>query len=299
MTIEKLKYYIDLVECRNFTETAKKNFVSQTTISQQIASLEAQYGLTFIDRKHIPIEPTQAGWLFYKEALVIYKQYLSMNQRMEWFKKDESSLLTIEYASTTDVTSLIDIMPDFLKAHPKVKVELNKVALNEISSGLTKGIYDMAVSFDSEFLNQEQIHTRTLHEGGYCAVVGENHPLFHQDAVEMETLYTYPMVMLNPQRIGHSYDLMVSRAHAEGFQPMIKKLADDVESELFYIITESLIGFFPELYEFSPLEAKKLKKLTMVNSAHRYRIQVGYFPQNQNPALRAFLDFLDHYKKES
>ncbi|WP_404520652.1 MULTISPECIES: LysR family transcriptional regulator [unclassified Paenibacillus] len=31
-----MKYFIDLVECRNFTETAKKNFVSQTTISQQI-----------------------------------------------------------------------------------------------------------------------------------------------------------------------------------------------------------------------------------------------------------------------
>ncbi|MDL4842108.1 helix-turn-helix domain-containing protein [Aquibacillus rhizosphaerae] len=74
MNIEKIKYYIDLVECRNFTETAKKNFVSQTTISQQIASLEKEFDMKLIDRKQIPIEPTQAGWLFYGEAVVLWKQ---------------------------------------------------------------------------------------------------------------------------------------------------------------------------------------------------------------------------------
>lgn len=39
MNFDKIKYFIDLVECRNSTETARKNFVSQTTISLQIASI--------------------------------------------------------------------------------------------------------------------------------------------------------------------------------------------------------------------------------------------------------------------
>lgn len=59
MNIEKLKYFTDLVECRNFTDTAKKNFVSQTTVSQQIASLEKAFAIQLIDRKQIPIKPNQ------------------------------------------------------------------------------------------------------------------------------------------------------------------------------------------------------------------------------------------------
>ncbi len=51
MNIEKIKYFIDLVESGNFTYTAQKNFVSQTTISQQIHSLEKEFGAQLIDRK--------------------------------------------------------------------------------------------------------------------------------------------------------------------------------------------------------------------------------------------------------
>lgn len=69
MNIKRIKYFIDLVECRNFTETAKKNFVSQTTVSQQIAALEDEFNTQLIDRKQIPIEPTKAGWLFMARPL--------------------------------------------------------------------------------------------------------------------------------------------------------------------------------------------------------------------------------------
>ncbi|WP_418026896.1 LysR family transcriptional regulator [Paenibacillus sp. JJ1722] len=64
MNLKRIKYFIDLVECRNFTETAKKNFVSQTTISQQIASLENEFNIQLIDRKQIPIEPTKRDGCF-------------------------------------------------------------------------------------------------------------------------------------------------------------------------------------------------------------------------------------------
>lgn len=46
MHIEKLKYFIDLYECRNYIETARKNFISQASISQYISSLEKEFNLT-------------------------------------------------------------------------------------------------------------------------------------------------------------------------------------------------------------------------------------------------------------
>lgn len=58
MNFDKIKYFIDLVECRNFTETARKNFVSQTTISLQIASLEEETDIQLIDRKKIGVLET-------------------------------------------------------------------------------------------------------------------------------------------------------------------------------------------------------------------------------------------------
>lgn len=83
MNIYKIKYFLDLVECRNFTDAAKKNYVSQTTVSQQIASLEKEYGMQLIDRKKVPIEPTQAGWVFHKEALAFSLKY-------QWTRVDDN-----------------------------------------------------------------------------------------------------------------------------------------------------------------------------------------------------------------
>ena len=88
MHIEKLKCYIDLYECRNFTETAKKNFISQAALSQFISSLEKQFGLQFFDRNVTPIQPTSAGTTFYEESKILYQQYLIAVERMAREKED-------------------------------------------------------------------------------------------------------------------------------------------------------------------------------------------------------------------
>ncbi|MBZ2155667.1 LysR family transcriptional regulator [Streptococcus anginosus] len=77
MHIEKLKYFIDLYECRNYTETAKKNFISQATISQYISSLEKEFDTKFFDRTVSPIQPTLSGKLFYNNAKLLLKQFLA------------------------------------------------------------------------------------------------------------------------------------------------------------------------------------------------------------------------------
>lgn len=86
MNMRRIPYLIDLIECRSFTETARKNFVSQTTVSQQIATLEDEFGVQLIDRRQTPIEPTEAGRVFYREAVLLWKQYARMQTSMDNYR---------------------------------------------------------------------------------------------------------------------------------------------------------------------------------------------------------------------
>lgn len=287
MNLEKIKYYIDLVECRNFTETAKRNFVSQTTISQQIASLEKEFNLQLIDRKHIPIEPTPAGWLFYGEALILWKQYNHMKAKLENYQQ-HTQTLSIEYSAITDMQSLLRFIPTFKEKHPNIKLELNKVLLKDIAEYLLKGIYDVAIAFDSAFKGKEEIRTYPLYEGQYCAVVNHQHPLFHKEAISKNELYEYPLVMLNPNVIGDSYHLMIQHALEDGFQPTILRTVDDVETELFHIMTENLIGFFPDNYHL-PYPKEQIRLIPLEESHHTFKIEIGFLKENLNPALQRFL----------
>lgn len=293
MNIEKVKYFIDLVECRNFTETAKKNFVSQTTISQQVASLEKEFDIILIDRKQIPIEPTQAGWLFYNEAIILWKQYNHMKAKLINYQQNNKQTLTIEYSALTDMQSLVTFIPDFKKQHPNIEVEINKVLLKDVPEYLEKGIYDVAIAFDSAFASRENIQTYPLYQGQYCAVLNQLHPLFDHYSISKKELYQYPLVMLSPSVIGTSYDLMIEHAIEDGFQPNILRTVDDVETELFHILTEGLIGFFPDNYQL-PYPEDKVRLIPLEDSHHLFKIEIAYLKNNTNPALYPFLQQIKH-----
>lgn len=65
-----LKYFADLYEIRNFTEVAKKNFVSQSIISKGIVELEEYFNTELVIRKRFSktIEFTTLGQEFYSLA---------------------------------------------------------------------------------------------------------------------------------------------------------------------------------------------------------------------------------------
>ena len=68
MTLQQLKYYCAVYECRNITKAARKNFVTQPAVTAAIRELEKEYAVRLIDKdgKHIRI--TKDGDRFYEYA---------------------------------------------------------------------------------------------------------------------------------------------------------------------------------------------------------------------------------------
>lgn len=295
MNIEKIKYFIDLVECQNFTETAKKNFVSQTTISQQIASLENEFGLQLINRKSQPVQPTVAGQLFYEESKIIWQQYQGMKLKMASYQENRTQLLRIEYSALSDIKVLMTIIPSYKAAVGDTEIILDKVRLKEVSSLLKKEVYDVAIAFDSEFYQDPEIETITVYEGRYYAGVGEDHPLYHEREIDLEDLYSYPLVMLTPDAIGKSYDQMIENAHKDGYSPKIVKSVEDIETELLVIRLENLIGFFPDNYAVKDT-TEGIRIIPINNSHHHFKIVVAYLKKSTNNAVK---DFVKHVKSMS
>lgn len=64
----KYKYFVDVIENRSFTKAGEINYVSQTAISQNIASLEKMAGGKLIHRGKGEILPTEMGQIVYRRA---------------------------------------------------------------------------------------------------------------------------------------------------------------------------------------------------------------------------------------
>lgn len=291
MHIEKLKYYIDLYECRNFTETAKRNFISQAALSQFIGSLEKQFQLQFFDRNVTPIEPTNAGDIFYEECKSLYKQYEKTIANMNRIREDGLPPLKIAYSSSTDIQVLLPLIPKFKEAYPQAELQLNKIRLRDAADYLERGLCDMVVSFSTEFVENPNVKYKILLQGNYMAMVGQGHALFDKKSITTEELYRYPLIMLNQTVIGNLFEKMVSRAKEDGFEPLIEKTVDDIEAEMFSIITEGYIGFAPETQSLSGY-GEGIRLIPIENSHHKYIVAAGYSKENQNETLKAFLNMI-------
>ncbi|WP_165211133.1 LysR family transcriptional regulator [Streptococcus tangpeifui] len=293
MYIEKLKYFIDLYDCRNFTETARKNYISQATISQYISSLEKEFDTVFFDRSKNPIRPTESGKIFYDHAQLLLRQYEETQEAICRSQSQQIPKITLAYTSLSDIKLLLPLI-SFLKNQPQVfSVELEKVDCKDIENYLLKGLADMALSFSEEFMN-EDISKMIVKSGTYRALVPKGHDLFKYDSIDVENLYKYPLLMLSEEKMGKPYQTMRERSLEDGFYPNIARTVDDFEEGFFYILTEQLIGFAIDEYALDNLKGI-IKSIPINSSQHTYELVLAYKDDTENEALAQFIRQLSTY----
>lgn len=89
MSLWKYKYFVDVVDMKSFTKAGKKNFVTQTAISQQIANLEKEAGGKLISRDAGVLEVTDLGQIVYDKAKEMLHIYGQMEKELEQMRKKD------------------------------------------------------------------------------------------------------------------------------------------------------------------------------------------------------------------
>lgn len=270
LTLIKIKYFKDVAELHSFTKAAKQNHVAQTSISQQIKELEQDYQVQLINRETTPISLTSAGEIFYQHAQKVISSVDVLDEAMQQY---DSGNICIAYSSVQDLQAIDRIFSTLPQFKKKLIVEHKQ--MKEIAPNLEQGKVDLAITFDSEFFDTPNIETISLKTGKYFAGMRKDHPLAKNQAITVDQLYSYPLVMLKPDSIGKSYDIMLERSKKVGHKPNFAVLSDNVDSELFMIVHRNLIGFFPEDYPISQ-ENDELKLVPIVDSPHVYKIVLAY-----------------------
>ncbi|MBS0507316.1 MAG: LysR family transcriptional regulator, partial [Proteobacteria bacterium] len=71
MDIRQLKYFVAVADTRNFTRASERLHIAQPPLSRQIQLLEEELGVQLILRNIRPLRLTEAGRMFYEQALQI------------------------------------------------------------------------------------------------------------------------------------------------------------------------------------------------------------------------------------
>ena len=163
MINRKISYFITLAECLSFTQTASRHNVSQTAISQYIASLEDRLGVKLFDRTQRTVALTEAGRYYYEHVSELLKQYDETLVQLKAIDLGYTGSLKVgvgvyEYCSTEGFFS------DFLTRHPEIKVDILQYPYSALTEKLKLGELDVILgdALCEQAFNHRALQARTL-----------------------------------------------------------------------------------------------------------------------------------------
>lgn len=175
--IKQIDYFLAVVRENSFTRAAESLYLSQSSLSQYIHSLEKQIGLPLLSRsKTGPISLTEAGELYYAAALQIEAIRNTLDIQIETLKGKYRNNISWGHAGKHGVYLLSRLLPLF----PELQFNIIQSSAEELENMLLAGTLDIACSAvmkKNPALFYQELYSDTLH-----IAVSSSHPLSHLGA---------------------------------------------------------------------------------------------------------------------
>ena len=141
-SLRQLEAFIATVENGSFSTAAKMLFLSQSTISNHIAALEAALGVTLLERgSRRKVELTENGREIYARGKIIVKHCMDLQQSFIQRTKE----LVIGASTVPMYCVLPKLMPRFRQLSPDCRFVLKKGNSAKIHQLLKEGEIDIGL----------------------------------------------------------------------------------------------------------------------------------------------------------
>jgi DNA-binding transcriptional LysR family regulator len=144
MELRQLEYLAAVVSHGSFGRAAQAIYVTQSALSQQIARLEDELGLTLLYRGAKGVEPTPAGLEFLDHARAILGRVSEARAMVDDHLGAIRGVARVA-ATSYDARELPQALASFHRAHPQVQLAFQHAAAAQIVEQLATGAADVAV----------------------------------------------------------------------------------------------------------------------------------------------------------
>ena len=129
MEFRQLEYFCTISELENFTRTAEVLHVSQPSVTKAIKALEAELGLTLIDRSQKHVTLTAEGRAFLIHAQRIMQDAEAAKQDMLRFRTDTRGTVHFGVPPMVEAYLFPDFFTKFHQTFPDINLDVQETAI--------------------------------------------------------------------------------------------------------------------------------------------------------------------------
>ena len=291
MKLRQLQYFLAVAETLHFSKAAEKVFVTQPTLSHQIAELETHIGMPLFDRAGKTVRMTEAGRLFAVHAIRALKELESGWTALRELEGLHRGTLNIG-ASGSFVRKLFPpIIGEFISRYPSVKLNIEEMTATEIERRLADASLDLGIAFAPSVLEDTELEP--ILEERLLLVVGPEHPFAERTSIPLVELDGTPMVFFTK---GYSTRKMVDR-YFENAGANLNLVCETNSIEVMLgivtqtgvatILPEGTIERSPAIRVVSIVEPEPIRVSALLWSRHSFRTFAGAGHCQQQQKLHA------------
>ncbi|MFX3633803.1 MAG: LysR family transcriptional regulator [Candidatus Pristimantibacillus sp.] len=198
MTLQQLKYVIEVANCGSMNEAAKRLFISQPSLSNAIKDLEEQLRITIFERSNKGITLSMAGVEFLGYARQVIEQAELLENRYLDAKPSPQHFSV----STQHYAFVVNAFVDLVREHGQDEYELalRETKTYEIIEDVKTFRSEIGILYLNEFnakvinklLKSANLQFNSLFKAKPHIFISINNPLAKQSIVTIDQLDEYP-----------------------------------------------------------------------------------------------------------
>jgi DNA-binding transcriptional LysR family regulator len=242
----RLKILHEVAHRGSFSAAADALDYTQSAISQQIAALEAEAGMTLLQRHPRGVSLTAAGQTLVGHAEGILARLESAEAALGAIAGLRGGRLRMASFPTAGATLMPLAIATFRARYPQVELTLAEGEPEQIAPRLRAGELDLALlfEFDGAAAQEEITRTELLEDPLYLALPSE-HKLAKKRKLRLEDLREEAWVQTSNASPCARH--VVRSCHAAGFEPNVAFESDDYQTVQGLVAAGVGVALIPEL----------------------------------------------------
>lgn len=290
MLDKKINYFIAVVEEGSFSAAARKLFLSQPTLSQQITLLEEELGVALFDRSGYKPKLTLRGHAFYDGCANMLQLEDETIKRIHTIGKNT---IRVGFNGASANRALLSAIKKAKQELLSIDVAFKKGSPEELVHLLESEKIDLSFGLESDYRHINGIRYMPLYDYTMSLLCSKEFPLDSSKPVSLEDISSYPFEFLSAS-FGKNYFKEFKEAYkADGIKLNIVKYADTYDELLFDLVMGSAITISSKFVMQDP----DIISIPLTNTHHTNRYVVAWNKSKGERPYSEFLESLSSYFK--
>lgn len=122
--ITAMRLFTRVVQTGSFSAVARESGISQSSVSKNLAALEAKLGARLLARTSRKLNLTEVGCDYYERCLPILMEIDEAEATVRSMTSNPSGVLRVNVPVSFGQRHVIPRMPEFMRAYPNVKLDI-------------------------------------------------------------------------------------------------------------------------------------------------------------------------------